>query len=272
MMKIKTITRSSSKNALTRSAILACLILVLQCPCSMQSFPLLPVVPIPSSKNTNRIPTFARQSFNDNTEDLDNDDRASPSSASTRKPEQEGQDLTEQFYQFIQNSNPNTPLGDDSYSSPPGRSNLFTKNDPPSPAPQRRKFTGVPSNSFLFDDDDENNFNSPVVSSSTGNNNGNKESNLQSEYRREFELVGRFERTLQYQALAVLAALVVVLSVGFTGGITDGSDRYFDDDVFADDSIESYYPNNNNNAQLQQSWEDYLQDPTRRSGSSSVFL
>lgn len=44
---------------------------------------------------------------------------------------------------------------------------------------------------------------------------------------RETNLVSNFERTLGLQALAVTVALVSVLWVGFTGGITDGSERYF---------------------------------------------
>jgi hypothetical protein len=226
----------------------------------MQSFPLRS---FPFSKNTRRRSTSSalQSSSNDRSGEYDsNEDRIDPSS-SGKQPE--GQDLTEQFYQFIQN-NPNNDGSD----SGPGRSNLLNTNGGVSPPQQQRKFTGTSSNSFLFNNDDIDKF---LDSSATNSNNNrnNPDSNLQREYRREFDLAGRFERTFQYQALAVLAALVVVLTVGITGGITDGSNRYFDDEIDDYNNIEFYYPNN---ALLQQSWEDYLQDQPRLSGSSSVFL
>ena len=58
-------------------------------------------------------------------------------------------------------------------------------------------------------------------------------------FEREFNLAGRFERTLPLQAGLLLAALVFSISVGFTGGITDGSDRNFGG---ADVIDESYFP------------------------------
>jgi len=52
-------------------------------------------------------------------------------------------------------------------------------------------------------------------------------SNLQREREREFNLAGNFERTLGIQAAILLASILFVLSVGLSGGITDGSDRNF---------------------------------------------
>lgn len=49
----------------------------------------------------------------------------------------------------------------------------------------------------------------------------------QTQMEREFDLAGNFEKTLLIQAGLLFAALVFVISVGFTGGITDGSNRYF---------------------------------------------
>jgi len=51
-------------------------------------------------------------------------------------------------------------------------------------------------------------------------------SNLAREREREFNLAGNFERTFGIQAAILLASLVFVVSVGLSGGITDGSDRY----------------------------------------------
>lgn len=51
-------------------------------------------------------------------------------------------------------------------------------------------------------------------------------SNLEREREREFNLAGNFERTFGIQAAILLASLAFVVSVGLSGGITDGSDRY----------------------------------------------
>jgi hypothetical protein len=47
---------------------------------------------------------------------------------------------------------------------------------------------------------------------------------------RELRLTGIFERTLPIQAAALFAAIVFVGYIGLSGGITDGSDRFFDGD------------------------------------------
>jgi len=66
--------------------------------------------------------------------------------------------------------------------------------------------------------------------SQNGSSNTNK-TPLDREREREFRLAGNFEQTLPLQAALVVFSLVVVLTVGLTGGITDGSDRFFDDDI-----------------------------------------
>lgn len=49
--------------------------------------------------------------------------------------------------------------------------------------------------------------------------------------RQEFDLVGNFERTLLLQVTVLVASLIFVTYVGLSGGITNGSDRFYDDDV-----------------------------------------
>lgn len=53
----------------------------------------------------------------------------------------------------------------------------------------------------------------------------------QRERQQEFQLAGRFEQTLGLQAGFVALALVFVIYVGLTGGITNGEDRFADDEI-----------------------------------------
>ena len=83
--------------------------------------------------------------------------------------------------------------------------------------PTPSKFTGAGSSSSpLFSQD----------SAPPARNNDNSNDDSNNPYEREINLASAFERTLGLQALGLLAALVFVLYVGFTGGITDGSERY----------------------------------------------
>ena len=52
-------------------------------------------------------------------------------------------------------------------------------------------------------------------------------SNNNNPYQREINLASNFERTLGLQAVGLLAALVFVVYVGVTGGITDGLPQIF---------------------------------------------
>ena len=91
----------------------------------------------------------------------------------------------------------------------------------PQPKPIR-KFTGASS---------------PLFSSNDRN---SQQSNIQREREREFNLAGRFERTFPIQAAILLASAIFISLVGLSGGITDGSDRYFygDDDLIEDAVVE----------------------------------
>ena len=62
----------------------------------------------------------------------------------------------------------------------------------------------------------------------------NSVSNLQREREREFNLSSIFQRTLPIQAAFLFLSLAFVLYVGFSGGITDGSDRSYDDEMDVD--------------------------------------
>ena len=84
-----------------------------------------------------------------------------------------------------------------------------------------RKFTGASSPLFT-------------------NNGNSQQSNVQREREREFNLAGRFERTFPIQAAILLASAIFISIVGLSGGITDGSDRYFygDDDLIENAVVE----------------------------------
>jgi hypothetical protein len=136
--------------------------------------------------------------------------RASPKDDT---PTNEGQELADQFFEQLkkrenhQSDEDNVPRPKSS-SAPPMQPNTpsakdFTMDTKTSP----RKFTGASP---------------PLFSERTSSS-----SNLESEQEREFNLVGNFERTLGIQAAILFASIVFVASVGFTGGISDGSDRYF---------------------------------------------
>ena len=92
--------------------------------------------------------------------------------------------------------------------------------------PTRRKFTGASSSQSLFT---TNNNNEQSSSSSPSS------SNLQREREREFNLASNFERTFGIQAILLLASLIGVISVGLSGGITDGSERNF----YGEDEVDS---------------------------------
>ncbi|KAL7448247.1 hypothetical protein ACHAWC_000469 [Mediolabrus comicus] len=99
-----------------------------------------------------------------------------------------------------------------------------TPNTQPIQPPTRRKFTGASSSQSLF----TTNNNEQSSSSSPS-------SNLQKEREREFNLASNFERTFGIQAILLLASLIGVISVGFSGGITDGSERNF----YSEDEVDS---------------------------------
>jgi hypothetical protein len=74
---------------------------------------------------------------------------------------------------------------------------------------------------------------------------------------REIKLVSVFEQTLPIQVLALFAAICFTIYIGFSGGITDGSDRnnYFLDDVdgtiqLVEPEISDYLNNNNNDENI----------------------
>lgn len=50
-------------------------------------------------------------------------------------------------------------------------------------------------------------------------------------YDREMNLASNFERTIPLQAALLLVSIAFAFYIGFTGGITDGSERYFDDEM-----------------------------------------
>jgi len=93
-----------------------------------------------------------------------------------------------------------------------------------------RKFTGASSSPSLFTQPQSPSYGNRDQSSSPS-------SNLTREREREFQLAGNFERTIGIQAVLLAASFAFFLSVGLSGGITDGSDRYFG----GDDEVDEIY-------------------------------
>ena len=139
-----------------------------------------------------------------------------------------GQELARQFYKFQkqqqqgQQSNPPQPraiIEEDgsivSYTAknPQPQQSSSAQEDTTEPI----KFTGQGSPLF----------------GTTNTNNLSTNNALDREREREFNLAGNFERTLPLQVAVLVASFALVIYVGVTGGITDGSDRgnyYYEED------------------------------------------
>jgi hypothetical protein len=135
-----------------------------------------------------------------------------------------GDDLARQFSEELKRRTAESgsfePLSESQSDSSREIYELSNNASPPKPM---RKFTGVSS---------------PLFTSS--NTNDPQMSNIQREKQREFNLASRFESTFPIQAAILVASAIFILSVGLTGGITDGSDRSFygDDDLIEDTVVE----------------------------------
>ncbi|KAL3797729.1 hypothetical protein HJC23_000274 [Cyclotella cryptica] len=105
------------------------------------------------------------------------------------------------------------------------RSSTYKLHAKPSAKPIR-KFTGKSSPASVFD--------------SKSNSDRAPSANVQREREREFNLASIFERTFPIQAAALLAFTIFVSLVGFSGDITDGSDRNFygDGDLIEETVVE----------------------------------
>lgn len=139
-------------------------------------------------------------------------------------PSNEGQELAGQFYEQLkkrekENGDSETRISRLSKRQDNTQQEEDFDIDSNAPFPVR-KFTG--SSPSLF---------SEQTSSSP---------NFEREREREFNLVGNFERTLGIQAAILFASIVFVATVGLTGGISDGSDRYFGGADELDDSAIEY--------------------------------
>lgn len=96
-------------------------------------------------------------------------------------------------------------------------------------------------------------------------------SNLQREREREFNLAGNFERTIGIQAVILIASLLFVTLIGFTGGITDGSDRNFGGvDDLGDTMIEGFRTDDATEVETQT--DDIAEASVRGSTKKSVWL
>ena len=76
-------------------------------------------------------------------------------------------------------------------------------------------------------------------------------SNQKSPYEQEINLASTFQRTLPLQAAALAAAIAFVIYIGFSGGITDGSERsYAGVDEIDEVSLEIYNIRGDNQAEI----------------------
>ena len=133
-----------------------------------------------------------------------------------------GEDLAGEFYDQLNkrlqqeesdtsNDDQSTTIDDDLYA-------IGVNNDKKI-EPPIRKFTGASTSLFS---------NQQSTSPS---------SNIQREREREYNLASRFERTFGIQVALILFSLVFTISIGLSGGITDGSERNF----YGDDIVDEIY-------------------------------
>ena len=174
-----------------------------------------------------------------------------------------GQELARQFYKFQkqqqqgQQSNPPQPraiIEEDgsivSYTAknPQPQQSSSAQEDTTEPI----KFTGQGSPLF--------------GTTNISTNNPSTNNALDREREREFNLAGNFERTLPLQVAVLVASFALVIYVGVTGGITDGSDRgnyyYEEDDRIDYETMQRIQNEQNNNGVLEP------QAPSRVSSSS----
>eukprot|EP00804_Cyclotella_cryptica_P005519 CCRYP_003046-RA/>CCRYP_003046-RA protein AED:0.41 eAED:0.41 QI:0/-1/0/1/-1/1/1/0/190 len=130
----------------------------------------------------------------------------------------EGRQLADKFYDDLKRRAAASPTSDVS-------TETYEISRSTSSAKPIRKFTGKSSPASVFD------------SKSTDR---APSANVQREREREFNLASIFERTFPIQAAALLAFTIFVSLVGFSGDITDGSDRNFygDDDLIEETVVE----------------------------------
>ena len=139
----------------------------------------------------------------------------------------DGEDLAEQFYNqlnkrqqeesdTLNDTQSTTTIDDGLYAIGGGTNNNNKKIEPPI-----RKFTGASSTSL---------FSNQQSTSSPS-------SNIQREREREYDLASRFERTFGLQVALLLFSLIFIISIGLSGGITDGSERNF----YGDDIVDEIY-------------------------------
>jgi hypothetical protein len=123
----------------------------------------------------------------------------------------------------------------------------------------------------------DNSFENPSVRKFTGGDSSSlfDETLAQEQMRRqEFNLVGNFERTLPLQVMVLVAFLVFVTYVGLSGGITDGSDRFHDDDVEFMGGIEylEQIRTDDTSSYSQDGSSTTLRPDDKLSGAKSVWL
>lgn len=188
----------------------------------------------------------------------------------------EGQDLASQFYKQVQlneqkqrqgmmnTKNSNDQSADDMIERSSNNDNVIKKftgrssfSEVTSATASDTDFSGPPVRANPFSS-------SSSLFSSSSSEPGSAALNEQ--YRTEFNAVNRFEQTIFLQAGFIVAALIFVIWVGISGGITDGSDRYMEDDT----DTPSFLYNSNDIPEVV--FEKKLIDTMKDNDPTSVWL
>lgn len=136
------------------------------------------------------------------------------------KADEDGEQMARDFFKQVQKrdeaslstqGNKDEPYSDD---TPIPRPALDASGEAQAPVVVPRKFTGGGEQSLF----------SPETSQQ-------QETPADRMREQEFNLAGRFQNTLPIQAAILAASILFISYVGLTGGITDGSERFFDDEV-----------------------------------------
>ena len=157
------------------------------------------------------------------------------------KQSEEGKDLAKQFYQQVRDREGSLPAAassDTSYSAITNDDSKRRRSGAPAPPEKdetlekKKKFTGEKSTDSLMAQPDPapfgNNANSGFfrAGGNTNNDSASRRRSLREQMmEREFQLVGRAERGLKYQALLVVCLFVLYAYVGLTGGIANNSEQ-----------------------------------------------
>ena len=165
----------------------------------------------------------------DDDDDDDDDDN---------KEREEGRELAQQFYKQMRQREGDAASGSGDASNPPESVTSSSVSEETPMAPSKKKFTGttttiytdnpVPSPPFGSNRNDSDSFRSS---------NPGRQTPREQMMEREFQLVGRAESGLKYQALLAVCVAIFYAYVGLTGGIQSGGEIDAANNFGGDDMI-----------------------------------